>query len=348
MIPGSGTSTRVPPSRRWGPPYEVREARGHGAEEQVPAPSFSPRCSSQQTRQSKKKRSALLWPHLLPTRALEARSGAAKPQTPMKGITNTTQRAAPCCCCPPGFTERVTHGDWGGGEAHGHISPFPSSSCLQKPPGTRTREEATALRWGWRSPEFTKHRDTKPRVQRVSKHPGKPGPRPQGSTGSCSAPPSPSEPSTSQHGHQLAPIWGHGREQPREGGRLQPRMLRRSTNPTSTCSATAEAADVMKKTIHEEIITLQNYFKSMRAKTDVWGGGWGQAAVTPGPLPPLRPPRHPQGRGTPTPPARGAAWTHRKMLQNSKTWPQNHRKMLQNSRTWPQNGITWLTVPLLS
>lgn len=61
MIPGSGTSTRVPPSRRWGPPYEVREARGHGAEEQVPAPSFSPRCSSQQTRQSKKKRSALLW-----------------------------------------------------------------------------------------------------------------------------------------------------------------------------------------------------------------------------------------------------------------------------------------------
>lgn len=121
------------------------------------------------------------------------------------------------------------------------------------------------------SPEFTKHEDTKPWVQRASKRPGKPGPHPQGSVGSCSAPPSPAEPSTSQHSHQLAPTWGNGGEQPHDGGWLQRRMLRRGTNPTSTCSATAEAADVMKKTIHEEIITLQNYFKSMRAKTDVGG-----------------------------------------------------------------------------
>lgn len=177
---------------------------------------------------------------------------------------------------------------------------YPLSSDLRKPPGTRIREEATALRRGWRSPEFPKHRDTKPRVQRVSKHPGKPGPRPQGSTGCCSAPPSPAEPSTSQHGLQLAPIWGHGREQPREGGRLQPRMLRRGTNPTSTCSATAEAADVMKKTIHEEIITLQNYFKSMRAKM-YWGGRLGTGCChSRSPATSATPPA-PAGQGDPKP-----------------------------------------------
>lgn len=48
---------------------------------------------------------------------------------------------------------------------------------------------------------------------------------------------------------------------------------------------TAEAADVMKKPIHEEIIILQNYFKSRRAETDGVAGCWGQAAVTPGVLP---------------------------------------------------------------
>lgn len=45
---------------------------------------------------------------------------------------------------------------------------------------------------------------------------------------------------------------------------------------------TAEAADIMRKPIHEEIIILQNYFKSMRAKMDGAGRCWGQAAITQG------------------------------------------------------------------
>lgn len=36
----------------------------------------------------------------------------------------------------------------------------------------------------------------------------------------------------------------------------------------------------MKKTIHEEIITLQNYFKSMRAKMDVLGGEAGDRLLS--------------------------------------------------------------------
>lgn len=48
---------------------------------------------------------------------------------------------------------------------------------------------------------------------------------------------------------------------------------------------TAEAADAMKKPIHEKIIILQNYFKSIRAKTDGAKGVVGQTAVTVGVLP---------------------------------------------------------------
>lgn len=75
---------------------------------------------------------------------------------------------------------------------------------------------------------------------------------------------------------------------------------------------TAEAADVMKKPIHKEIIILQNYFKSMRAKTDGVAGWRGQAAVTPGVLPlsgrpPLRAGQPGSGgQGTSKPPAPAA------------------------------------------
>lgn len=48
---------------------------------------------------------------------------------------------------------------------------------------------------------------------------------------------------------------------------------------------TAETADIMKKPIHKEIIILQSYFKSMRAKIDRSGGRcWGQVSITPGVL----------------------------------------------------------------
>ena len=77
---------------------------------------------------------------------------------------------------------------------------------------------------------------------------------------------------------------------------------------------TAEAADVMKKPIHEEIIILQNYFKSMRAKTDGAGGVLGTGCCHSGcpamVWPPLRAGFPGSGgHGTPKPPVPGAGQT---------------------------------------
>lgn len=58
MLPRSGTSSRVPPSRCWGPPHGVREARGHRAEEQAPAPPFHP--AAPPSKRGKAKRNAVL------------------------------------------------------------------------------------------------------------------------------------------------------------------------------------------------------------------------------------------------------------------------------------------------
>lgn len=77
---------------------------------------------------------------------------------------------------------------------------------------------------------------------------------------------------------------------------------------------TAEAADVMKKPIHEEIIILQNYFKSMRAKMDgaqgVLGTGCHHSGCPATVQPPLRVglPGF-GGQGTIKPPAPGAGQT---------------------------------------
>lgn len=94
---------------------------------------------------------------------------------------------------------------------------------------------------------------------------------------------------------------------------------------------TAEAADVMKKPIHEEIIILQNYFKSRRAPRRMGWRGAGDRLLS------LRVSCHR--------PATSEGWTtwlwRGGNLQASCTrgWAKRACELLKKSKTWPRR--TW-------